>query len=114
MKTAKFAEIDNEWQKRNQEARKKPNKEPPQAKDVNTSMKEMGLLHDGRAIGSLGNILSEKTGIGANEKEDVIDVTQFRMNMSLKYQQINEERAKGVSETARCYICQGIGHQAKD
>ena len=97
-----------------QDAKKKPIIEITTSKDANNHMKEMGLLQDGRAIGSIGNMISDKSGIGSLNKDDVLDVTQFRMNMSMKFQQASEDRARGISDSLRCYICQNIGHLAKD
>ena len=99
-KANKFAQIDDEWHKRKQEFKKK-NNEQNQTKEANSHMKEMGLLNDGRAIGSIGNMISDKSGIGSLNKDDVLDVTQFRMNMSMKFQQASEDRAKGISDSLR-------------
>lgn len=77
-------------------------------------MTEMGLLSDGRAIGSVGNMASDKGGVGVQNKEDVLDINQFRTNLTLKYHQTNEDRAKGMVDAPRCYICQAPGHMAKD
>jgi hypothetical protein len=108
----KFAEIDEKWQ-REEKIRNK--KSEPIKKHDHNPMKDMGLLQDGRAIGSVGNIVREKIGIGAlQNKEEILDVTQFRMNMSMKFHQNIEDRVKGNVEVARWFICQTPGHAAKD
>ena len=68
-------------------------------------MNEMGLLQDGRSIGSVSGAVKEKQGIGAVVRsDDPLDVTDFQAKMGLKYQEMNEKRRKGLIEAPRCYI----------
>ena len=67
---------------------------------------------DHRMYNQSANMMNDKAGIGNKDMDN--DMNQFRMSMSKKYQQYNEDRAKGLIEEQRCYICQTPGHKAKD
>jgi len=99
-KTNKFAQIDDEYHRKQRDSRRRPaDVSMPQE---HNSMKDMGLLQDGRAIGSIGNIRSEKSGIGADKPmDDVMDTTDFRMNMSLKFHQNIENKIQGNVDEPR-------------
>jgi hypothetical protein len=115
-KSGKFAEIDDQYQKRHQTYTKKPSSSHFQ--HINKDTRDMGLLSDGRAIGSVaGGMIKDKAAIGSldtTNNEDPMDVDSYRMKMSLKYQQNNEDRSRGHNEPQKCYICRVPGHIAKD
>lgn len=97
-KLDKYDDIDDKWHSKLLESRQKHTNLSPQRYNSYPT-NEMGVMRDGRTLAEATHMSNERAGMGHTHQEN--DLNQFRMNMSMKYQQHNEDRAKGITEDQR-------------